>query len=1006
MKTKLFEIFLILVLLLLAGCHALSYKSSANIGFQKMTLGPNAVGETCWAETGSMAYELVDAADRVFNIFCGNWEWPSARVFEVATESANLEEWLGDRAWRHCLDTRMRCMNNERKTILDGIDAILVNCKLNNGGWPYLALITSTGGKTYLADGIPSAIVSIEKVIAANANMPDKTEVAATSQATEYIKQLLKDTLYRSEDLQGYYWAMIMGQYYNGIKEFSKAEKEYWDALTIHQQVLGIDNSETSDVLMHIALELSNQEQFEQAETLFRKVENKIDIANNQGDFARYKSYAALHAANQGLYTLARELAQEATAIRSTLIGTKGLSWNMVTGPLAEVSSKDGRLVLEEELPQSVELAHSLYIEAAMRERLGELIDSDLTLDKAQFIVSSAGDAPPLWEPQLESLEGVVKDSKNELEQAERAHFAALTMFETRAPQERPTVLSYIDLGNAYYKEGRLVETLGNFRQAFNLIRKRGQSLRIEQITSYFNALLDMAEQQPSDQDSLFREMFDAAQLVRSGLTSLDIAKTVARFAEREDEIGRLIGELQQQERVRIKKRQEYQDQLGNILDPDYLQHLDRLNWEMDTIDKRMEEINQQVQATSPRYRQLINSPIAVDEVLSLLRPEEALLQVLVGKNQSYVFLLHANRVKAYSVAVTEAELVKMVNKIRNGIIREEGEIIPVTGHRLYTQLLGPIAPHIKRVSHLITVPSGPLLSLPFGLMVTEQPTASGTQFINVAWLARQTAISLVPSAQSFTYLRNLTRESEAPKSLLAFGGFVADIKEQRKPSAESLNVCNADNQDFIYLFKEADLPGTEREILKVAKLFPPNATDTFLGFDFNEPVVKAQNLDDYRILYFATHALLPDELECKAEPSLVTSLRSAGYGAEDGLITSEEILDFDLNADLVVLSACNTGGAGKTGGESLSGLARAFFFAGSRSLLVSHWYVDDLATEHLMVRFFMELRSRDSVNFAYALQQAQTEMMDKPQQSSWSHPLYWAAFTLVGDGAHTVTGL
>ncbi len=1014
MKTKSFKIVLIATLLILAGCHANSnFRSGASVGFTKMALGPNLVGEECRAETGSIAYELVDAAERVFNIYCGDWEWPSARMFEVTTDSTNkLETWLGDKAWRYNLDVRMRCLGHERTAILDGIDAILLNCKLNNGGWPYLALVTSIGGKTYLADGIPAALMSIEKVIAAIGNVPNKTEVADSSAAVNYIKKQLKDKLYRAEDLQGYYWAMIMGQYYNGVKSFAKAEKQYWDALSIHEKVMGVDNSDTSDVLMHIALELSNQEQFERAEGLFRKVADKIDISTDQGDYARFKSYSALHAANQGLFSQASELAQEATRIRSTLIGTKDLSWNMVTGPLAGASMSDGRLILEEELPKSVELAHSLYIEAATRERLGEIIDSDLALDKAQFIVSSAGDAPPLWEPQLESLEGVVKNSRNELDQAEKANFAALTMFEIRAPQERPTVISYLDLGNTLHKKDRLAEALDNFRAAVNLVRKRGQSLRIEQIRPYFNTLLEMAERQPDDQDRLFREMFEAAQFVRSGMTSLDIARTVARFSARKDEVGQLIGEFQQQERERIKKRQEYQDQLGNILDPDYVKHLERINWEMDTLDNNMESINQQVQEVSPRYRQLINSPVDAAGVFSVLRADEALLQLLVGKTQSFVFLLSGNRVKAYSVDISEAEMVVMINQIRDGIIQEAGEIIPVTGHRLYTKLLGPVSAQIKQVSHLITVPSGPLLSLPFGLMVTEQPhtaisaTPSKADPFRVAWLARQIAISVVPSAQSFVYLRSLARESEAPKTLLAFGGFVAEIEQQQKPASKSLNICNADDKDFIYLFEGLDLPGTEREIRKVAELFPSNLRDIFLGLDFNETAVKAQKLSDYRILYFATHALLPDELECKSEPSLATSLKTPGGGAEDGLLTSEEILDFELNADLVVLSACNTGGADKSGGESLSGLARAFFFAGSRSLLVSHWSVSDEATEELIVRFFKELKSGSTTTLAQALRKAQTDLMDDPRHPAWSQPFYWGAFTVVGDGSRAVAGL
>ena len=155
----------------------------------------------------------------------------------------------------------------------------------------------------------------------------------------------------------------------------------------------------------------------------------------------------------------------------------------------------------------------------------------------------------------------------------------------------------------------------------------------------------------------------------------------------------------------------------------------------------------------------------------------------------------------------------------------------------------------------------------------------------------------------------------------------------------------------------------------------------------------------DYRILYFATHGLLPGELKCQAEPGLVLTppVQQPASRLQDGLLEASEIAGLKLNADLVVLSACNTaGGAGKFGGEALSGLAESFFFAGARSLVVSHWQVPSAATAQLMSALFATLGPELKGGVSVALQAAQAKLIAQQQTA---HPFFWAAFVVVGDG-------
>jgi CHAT domain-containing protein len=177
------------------------------------------------------------------------------------------------------------------------------------------------------------------------------------------------------------------------------------------------------------------------------------------------------------------------------------------------------------------------------------------------------------------------------------------------------------------------------------------------------------------------------------------------------------------------------------------------------------------------------------------------------------------------------------------------------------------------------------------------------------------------------------------------------------------------------------------------------------LGQAFTEAAVKGRtDLNNYKVLYFATHGLLPQPSGCLPEPALVTSL---GDGDSDGLLDASEILDLKLDADLVVLSACDTGGAGadnadQTGlegsGEALGGLTRAVIYAGGRALIVSHWSIDSAATVRLMTGLFSGSGSTE----AEALQRAQVALQ---QNADWSHPYFWAPFTIIGDGSRPVPG-
>jgi CHAT domain-containing protein len=203
-------------------------------------------------------------------------------------------------------------------------------------------------------------------------------------------------------------------------------------------------------------------------------------------------------------------------------------------------------------------------------------------------------------------------------------------------------------------------------------------------------------------------------------------------------------------------------------------------------------------------------------------------------------------------------------------------------------------------------------------------------------------------------------------------------------------------------------LPFAKRELDAARALLGASPSDELLDAAFTAAAVRRVGLKQYRILHFATHALLPAELRCQNEPAIVTSAPPGARDASGALLTAGDVTGLDLDANVVILSACKTGGPGSsTGGESLSGLARAFFFAGARSLLVTHWSINDQSSAFLVADTLRRLASGGG-GLAGALQAAQLGIIDragKDLPANLAHPFFWAPFALIGEGRSGAAG-
>lgn len=274
----------------------------------------------------------------------------------------------------------------------------------------------------------------------------------------------------------------------------------------------------------------------------------------------------------------------------------------------------------------------------------------------------------------------------------------------------------------------------------------------------------------------------------------------------------------------------------------------------------------------------------------------------------------------------------------------------------------------------------------------------------------------MLPSVVSLKSLRAFARRDEGIKPMTAFGDPVFNPAQEGpsdwRGASGKLAARNLATSAYTDFWRGAgvdrarlaqalsQLPDTADELNAVAKDVGAAAADIHLSRDASETTLKRAPLAQYGIIYFATHGLVAGDIKGLGEPSLALSIPDQPSEFDDGLLTASEVAQLKLNADWVVLSACNTIAGDKPGAEALSGLARAFFYAGARALLVSHWAVDSEAATRLATSTFDLLKNEPGIGRAEALRRAMLMYVDDTSSPRNAYPAMWGSFALIGDGA------
>ena len=939
------------------------------------------------------------------DIFCGTWEQPSGHVTPLP-DTADLASIAGQSPWRSALDQRFLCGPPAPTTVL-GSPALLLDCTRRAGGWPQAALVTRIGGQTFAGDSILPAVPVLERSIAVLSGRAGPTEVAALppGRAAALLASRLAAQSFGAGDIGRYQQLLTAGTRANLAEDFPAAERAFRAAYALHRKALGPTDPATAIPLMLVALQLSDQGRTAEADTAFDAASRLLATKREPAGAVRLAHYRGLHAINRRDPAAALPLLHEAERLYASTLPPELLAARPARATSAAAVGRrgsnarfdDAPLLTPEQEAALIGVVETRRYQAIALRALGQTDAAQAQIASAEDLATARGLEQRDLTARLARTGALASDAATEGSgdgQMRRASAA----FTDAQPGTRPVAQTLLLHAAQLARRGDTTEVLGLCRRAVALLRELRAGTSAELMTPCLATYATAAARDPSQEQPLLAEMFAAGQLMQGGITARQIALASARLAEnsKNPAVGDAI-RRQQDAALAVAELQRQSDAAAadpKRADPEALAR------SLAAAQTRLAEADATLQAASPNYGQLVQEVAGADQVLAALAPGEAFVSFALDADRGWVFALRDGRVRVAAMPGGTAGLAVLVSRIRTTV--EPGASGPPpfdlqAAQALFDATLRPIGPTLDGAEALTVVPTGPLLSTPFELMLTGP--ASADAMATAPWLVRRHAITHVPAAANFVTLRRAGTALAARRPWYGFGDFRPVTFQQASRTYPSAG-CRDSARLFAGL---PPLPFAQRELAAARQLMGAQPADQLLGPNFNAPTVLRQDWRDYRVLHFATHALLPTDLTCQAEPALVTSSPPGAADAAGALLTASEVTTLQLDADVVILSACNSGGpAGATSGESLSGLARAFFYAGARSLLVTHWSINDQASALLIASTLQRLRAGDPHGLAGAFQSAQLSLLNdagRALPAAIAHPFYWAPFALVGEG-------
>jgi CHAT domain-containing protein len=984
------------------------------------------------------------AGRRAWAVRCRGWDGVLGRLYA-------LDKAADAGSWQNALAGRATCAEPKSQPLAGLTDANRRACRTAAGKAAYLAYDAKRGSGAYAADGVAQIADVLEtglRVVSGAARPPKMAEVQTSAASAEIAADFGGATggLARAQAAAAADPARLRTRGYvrNNEWRFDQAETDF-QALVADAETRGAPPGEMAEALLNLALNVSDNGRYAEADKLFADADIQVRAAQDRLLAVQADTYRALHLRNAGRFAEAvaagrRALQAQGRADAAVVTGTpkvsvaaggdvgigaelsRALNTRPGGGDMATATVSTGdRLAVQE--------AQALEVIGSSLSAQGDAAGGRAALARAAQMLDAAeaNGAVNAWlRARVEAdLAQIDVDAGRFGPAADRLASAVQVMRRRHAGTAAEGGL-LLELGSAQAAAGREDAALASFGRAFSLFQAQRGALgaSADQAAPYFDLLLKRIESDPSRADDYRNRFFNAAESVVSNATAQTVSKLAARVASGDGAITGLVRALDDTRRElrategRVAALQSENAYVG--------EDRTELSGQLLNLQQQADTLEAELLSANPRYAQLVSSQASLADLQKALRVDEVYVKLLLLGPRSFGVLVSRTAMKPYAIPITRIEAGAAVQRLRRPFEAEDNlPAFDVAGsYELYRKLLGPVEPEVLASKHLIYDPDGSLISLPVATLVSADPAPLMTagkevDYRKVQWLGTRLDSSLVLSAASFMQSRSFS-PSRARQDFLAFADPATPARTDGKAYASVIKrgtsrrggngidlskVCESTREALLGL---PPLPDTADEVRQVGASIGRGravASEALItGASFSDESVKARgDLSDFKVLYFATHGLLPQPSACLPEPALVTSVGAAGDS--DGLLDASEILDLKLDADLVVLSACDTGGAGggatsetglQGGGEALGGLTRAVIYAGGRSLIVSHWSVDSAATVRLMTGLF----SADTPSEAESLQKAQAVLQ---QSEAWSHPYFWAPFTIVGDGSRPI---
>jgi len=692
----------------------------------------------------------------------------------------------------------------------------------------------------------------------------------------------------------------------------------------------------------------------------------------------------------------------------------------------------------------------SLFNHATALSLLGRHEDAIVRLDALMKAYEKAEETGlPLARAQYQY--GVTLVLQQQYEKAEpllSSAYKAVREFYGDTHQETLNALGALAM--SHFASGDAEEALEFARRLANAVRLRRSTLGFDPRSQaqsertialrtdefMFLATLDvlLAERDPSRAPQLHAEALLALQEISGGSTSRALAQMAAR---RKAEQSGGLATLARERQALADRWQEAEAEItAGLAASDAQSGAARtvLETEITQIEKRLAKVDAKLRKKAPEYYALTRpEPLGLDQIQALLAPDEAAVLSVPGQFGTLTIAVTRAGLTVRRSDLTVSEITEKVRGLRadldptsqNWAVRDLPLFDRATAYELYQELFQSLEAALSGKRHVFLATSGPLASLPLGVLVTGTPEGGDDDpeaLRNTPWFADRHALIQIPSLQSLQILRvaaaRAGRNSDdaelAPfmgfgdpmlsgKGRLRSGPSVAGIPDVAEPGTMKALLASTTRggvmmADPAMLRRLAELPGTQRELEDIRIALKAPASSIFIRDAATETAVRSAKLANVAVIAFATHALMPDELDGVVEPALVLSPPAVATQEDDGLLSASEVTTLDLTAEWVILSACNTAAGGEQGGDALSGLARAFFYAGARSLLASHWPVFDKVAPVLTTRTIQLRQENPGISRAEALQRAMREVRESAQDPVFAHPSVWAPFALIGD--------